>query len=74
MTGQADMVIAIAGTGFAGLAIATIATLRAWNQWLELRRLAILRGAGRGAGGTSEIAELRKRVRKLEAIASGIEL
>jgi hypothetical protein len=68
--------LAIASTGLAGLAIFTAATLRGWTEWLALKRLQASRsGEGRAGGGRrSEIAELRSRVRKLEAIASGIEL
>jgi hypothetical protein len=56
--------------------IASAATLRAWSGWLELKRLELDRGpSGRsGGGGKPEVAELRARVRKLEAIASGIEI
>ena len=57
-----------------GLGIASAATLRAWTGWLELKRLEVdlsRRGSGRAK---PEVAELKERVRKLEAIASGIEI
>jgi hypothetical protein len=70
------LLLATAGSGLAGLSIATLGTLRGWNQWLALKRLETeavdLPGTPRRDSG--EIAELRKRVRKLEAIANGIEL
>jgi hypothetical protein len=72
MTDPAPLLI-IAASGSAAVALATLAALRGWNQWLELKRLQAASGA-RPTGGRSELAELRKRVRKLEAIASGIEL
>lgn len=71
----------------AGILVAVIvvvgAGLRAWQGWLDLKRRELeLAPAGRGgveetAGlGTAriELADLKERIRKLEAIASGVEL
>jgi hypothetical protein len=61
-----------------GLAAASWAGLKAWNGWLELKKMELTQSAGdRGlppAGGRIEMADLRERVRKLEAIAAGIDL
>ena len=61
--------------GFAG---ASIAGLRAWNGWLELKKMELTQIAGdRGlppASGRIEMADLKERIRKLEAIAAGIDL
>ena len=61
-----------------GLAGAALAGLRAWNGWLELKKMELTQIAGdRGlppARGRIEMADLRERVRKLEAIAAGIDL
>jgi hypothetical protein len=61
-----------------GLAAASWAGLRAWNGWLELKRFELTHDAAdRGlppASGRIEIADLRERVRKLEAIAAGIDI
>jgi hypothetical protein len=61
-----------------GMAAASWAGLKAWNGWLDLKKLELAHVAGdRGlppATGRIEIADLRERVRKLEAIAAGIEL
>ena len=61
-----------------GLAGASLAGLRAWNGWLELKKMELAHVAGdRGlppATGRIEMADLRERVRKLEAIAAGIDL
>ena len=64
--------LTVAGAAAIAIAIATGAALRGWNQWLALKRLE----AGRPLGGPapSEVGELRRRVRRLEAIASGVEL
>jgi len=54
--------------------------LRAWSGWLELRRLDLARRdldeeAGESDVGVRiELAAVRERLKKLEAIASGVEL
>lgn len=70
----------------AGLIVAVIvitgALLRAWQGWLELKRSELdrspaVRAVEEGSGmGTAriELADLKERIRKLEAIASGVEL
>jgi hypothetical protein len=64
---SASIIVGLAGTGWAGL--------KAWNGWLELKRFELTHDAAdRGlppASGRIEIADLRERVRKLEAIAAG---
>jgi hypothetical protein len=66
----ASVIIAIATSAYAGL--------KGWNAWLEFKRLELTRGVAEHtvapAGGRIEIADLRERVRKLEAIAAGIDL
>jgi hypothetical protein len=59
-----------------GLGIASAASLRAWSGWLELKRLELEARSPtrRAGGGKPELAELKERVRKLEAIASGVEI
>lgn len=61
--------------GFAG---ASLVALKAWNGWLELKKMELTQAVGdRGlppASGRIEMADLRERVRKLEAIAAGIDL
>ena len=61
-----------------GLAAASLAGLKAWNGWLELKKMELTQVAGeRGlppAGGRIEMADLKARVRKLEAIAAGIDI
>jgi hypothetical protein len=68
----------LSGSVIAGLGGASIAGLRAWNGWLELKKMELTQSLGdRGlppAGGRIEIADLRERVRKLEAIAAGIDI
>jgi hypothetical protein len=67
---SASIVGGLGATGWAGL--------RAWSGWLDLKRLELTQGSvERGlppASGRIEIADLRERVRKLEAIAAGIDI
>ncbi|HVM37642.1 MAG TPA: hypothetical protein VM265_04565 [Sphingomicrobium sp.] len=69
-------VLAVSTLG--GLGLASWAALKGWNGWLELKRLEIGHAmAEHGlppAGGRIELADLKERVRKLEAIAAGIDL
>lgn len=68
----------LAASVIAGLGGASIAGLKAWNGWLELKKMELAQVTGdRGlppATGRIEMADLKERVRKLEAIAAGIDL
>ncbi|UUR09424.1 hypothetical protein M1K48_05730 [Sphingomonas glaciei] len=77
--------IALTGTlVLTGLLVAGMFASRAWFGWLEVRKLELASGrpqadepvAAAGASGTDriELADLKARIRKLEAIASGIDL
>jgi len=72
------MMVTMASFGLVGLSIATFAGLRGWQGWLEVRRLELagqVRQERRSpAGDLIEMADLRERVRKLESIASCIDL
>ena len=65
----ASVLIAIGTAAFAGL--------RGWNAWLELKRMELTHSVADGhlppAGNRIELADLKERVRKLEAIAAGID-
>lgn len=66
----------LASAGTLGIAIAAAAALRGWQGWLDIKRLQIdgsRPAAPRGAPPRIEIADLRDRVRRLEAIANGSE-
>ena len=66
------------GAAGLGLAAAGWAGLKAWNGWLELKRVELTHSFADSslppAGGRIEMADLRERVRKLEAIAAGIDI
>ena len=72
----------IAASALLGLVVLAATTLKGWQGWLALkdRELQHYRpareiegGAGEGAQ-RIEIADLKERIRKLEAIASGVDL
>jgi hypothetical protein len=68
----------IAASVLIGLGSAAFAALKGWNAWLELKRMELTHAvADHGlppAGNRIELADLKERVRKLEAIAAGIDL
>ena len=73
-----EAILMIGALSLAGLGIAIVAALKGWQGWLDIKRLEIARGVGDGimpsGGGRIEIADLKERVRKLEAIAAGIDI
>lgn len=63
--------------GLAAVLIAVAALLKGWRGWLDLKRAEL---AARDAGPATvspaariELADLKERVRRLEAIANGVE-
>ena len=68
--------VAVASAATAGLTIAAAAALKGWSGWLELRRIQLSSlelGGNRAVSRPKDLAELRERVRRLEAIASGTQ-
>ena len=64
--------------GFAALvaiAIVSLILLRAWRGWLDLKRIELAGGHALPPSPASriELADLKERVRKLEAIANGVD-
>jgi hypothetical protein len=72
--------LSMAATGLAGLAMLIYAALNGWRGWLQLQHEQL--GHDRqgqaptppSAGARIEIADLKERIRKLEAIAAGVDL
>ncbi len=68
----------LSATVLAALGTASWAALKGWQGWLELKRFELTHGSADKAlppaTGRIEIADLRERVRKLEAIAAGIDI
>lgn len=81
-----DPYFVIAASSLLGLCIVSFALLKGWQGWLELKRTELDRleqldsGQMKPRGGASigaariEISDLKERIRKLEAIASGVDL
>ena len=69
--------VTLSVSALAGCGMMTTAALAGWRGWLQLKRTELERErAGpvpNGAGARIEIADLRERIRKLEAIAAGVE-
>lgn len=70
--------IAVLGASFVtALLVAALSLLKGWNGWLALKRLELGSREQAGlapTGGRIELADLRERVRNLEAIAAGVDL
>ncbi|MFM2300741.1 MAG: hypothetical protein RLZZ84_477 [Pseudomonadota bacterium] len=72
--------LVIAATMLGSVTIVALAALRGWQGWLalkanelDLHRPEIEGGAGSGMA-RIEIADLKERIRRLEAIAAGVDL
>lgn len=74
-----NLYLILATTALGAVAMVTTAALAGWRGWLSLKRQQIgYTGldtvALPSAGARIEIADLKERIRKLEAIAAGVEL
>jgi hypothetical protein len=60
------------------MSLGCVAALKGWQAWLDFKRLELAAQTGDHglppATGRIELADLKERVRKLEAIAAGIDL
>ena len=72
--------VIIAAASLVGLCVTAYAMLKGWQGWLALKQreldsapAEIEGGVGIGAA-RIEIADLKERIKKLEAIASGVDL
>ena len=83
MTVDPNLYITLSVSGLAGLAMVTAAGLSGWRGWLAFKRqeLAACHSqasesapAMPSAASRIEIADLKERIRKLEAIAAGVDL
>ena len=73
----------MAASALMGLLVIAGATLKGWQDWLALKSREIeigrrptheIEGGAREGAARIEIADLKERIRKLEAIASGVDL
>lgn len=71
-----------AAVALCALTIISLVTLRGWRDWIALKREEMAAGHTSvshdanvpHAGSRIEIADLKERLRKLEAIAAGVDL
>ena len=71
-----------AAVALTALTIVSIVALRGWRDWIQLKREELAAGHAPmaqdahvpPAGSRIEIADLKERLRKLEAIAAGVDL
>ena len=80
MTQDPNFYMIIGSFILASIGLVALASLRGWREWIELKR-AELDAIQLGKEVTSptavsriEVADLKERVKKLEAIAAGIDL
>ena len=73
--------VTLATAALAGLAMVTFAGLAGWRGWLALKHQELTQlgepatvPALPNASARIEIADLKERIRKLEAIAAGVDL
>ncbi|WP_373487656.1 hypothetical protein [Blastomonas sp.] len=77
---SAYLYLTLAMTALLAIALISATVLRGWREWLAFKRHEIdTHGRSPGGGSPSttsriEIADLKERIRKLEAIAAGVEL
>jgi len=81
---MSDPTFVIAVTALVGLTVVVAALLRGWHEWLALKRQELeaprhrlpaeIEGGATEGAARIEIADLKERIRKLEAIASGVDL
>lgn len=83
MTNDPNLYITVAVSGLAGLGMITTAGLAGWRGWLALKREELAdrhasetqaSAAGPSIASRIEVADLKERIRKLEAIAAGVDL
>ena len=72
------LIATVAASLMLAVGIAAWAALKGWQGWLELKRMEMVNGRAEAtmppASGRIELADLKERIRKLEAIAAGIDL
>ncbi|MEG3124657.1 hypothetical protein [Sphingomonas sp. GB1N7] len=76
-----NLYITLATAGVAAIGMVTFAGLTGWRGWLALKHQELQASSDVGpvqalpnASARIEIADLKERIRKLEAIAAGVDL
>lgn len=77
---EPTLYITLAAAALVALGMVSATLLAGWRGWLALQHQQLARGADYGqatlpsASARIEIADLKERIRKLEAIAAGVDL
>lgn len=75
--------LTLAASGLSAIAIVAMTVLKGWKSWLDLKHAELQHPARphhaedattASVGSMIEVADLKERVRKLEAIAAGVDL
>lgn len=81
-----DPTLVITAACLVGICVVAFALLRAWQGWLDLKsreldqpshvlsRAPEIEGGAAAGAARIELADMKERIKKLEAIASGVEL
>jgi hypothetical protein len=70
--------VTMAMTSLTGIMVIALAALKGWNGWLDLKKAElgqhVPESSPPSAAARIEVADLKERIRKLEAIAAGVDL
>ncbi len=72
------LILIVAATALIAIALVSMIGLKGFTAWIELKKaeLDVVKGhaPAMGTGNRIELADLKERIRKLEAIAAGVDL
>lgn len=75
---DAYIYLTVAATSLLAIALVSATMLRGWRDWLALKRAELETDGSHSTGPSPasriEIADLKERIRKLEAIAAGVDM
>ena len=76
-----DSLVVLSGTGLLALSIVTAVAAWSWRGWLKLQHHRFEHGGSAprahnlpAVGARIDLADMKERIKKLEAIAAGVEL
>ena len=73
----ANLYLTMAATALLGVGMLAMVSLKGFTAWLDLKRAELdtnREASAPNASSRIEIADLKERIRKLEAIAAGVDL
>lgn len=74
-----DSLVVLSGTGLLALSIVTAVAAWSWRGWLELQHHRFEHGPRAtqdlpAVGARIDLADMKERIKKLEAIAAGVDM